>query len=173
MNKAFFFDRDGIVNKRIVGDYVKEISNFEFIPEFFDIFELICTKNYIPILVTNQQGIGKNLMTEEQLIIVHDYMNKNLFDKTGYRFTDIYYCTDLAGSGSSRRKPAPGMLLEAAEKHNIDLPNSIMLGDSKSDIQAGKNAGCINIYIGNPPYELADHCFKDHSDLLQGINSII
>ena len=83
MNKAFFFDRDGIVNKRIIGDYVKEISEFEFIPEFFDIFELICKKGYIPILVTNQQGIGKKLMTEEQLIIVHDYMNKNLLDKTG------------------------------------------------------------------------------------------
>ncbi|MDQ1266151.1 MAG: D-glycero-D-manno-heptose 1,7-bisphosphate phosphatase, partial [Bacteroidota bacterium] len=67
MNKAFFFDRDGIVNHRIIGDYVKNINEFRFKDEFFQIFETVKSQGYLAILVTNQQGIGKGLMTEEDL----------------------------------------------------------------------------------------------------------
>ncbi len=115
MNKAIFFDRDGIVNYRPVGDYVKSPQEFRFLPDFLEFFVFIKKNNYLAIVITNQQGIGKGLMTDEDLSIIHLKMQEDLFNITGYNFDDIYYCPDLALTPSQRRKPNPGMILEAVE----------------------------------------------------------
>jgi D-glycero-D-manno-heptose 1,7-bisphosphate phosphatase len=115
MKRAVFFDRDGIVNIRIVSDYVKKIEEFIFIEDFFDLFSIVKRLGYLAILVTNQQGIGKGLMTSDDLEKVHNFMNEKLQEKTNYKFDAIYYCPDLAQSGSKRRKPNPGMFIEAIE----------------------------------------------------------
>jgi D-glycero-D-manno-heptose 1,7-bisphosphate phosphatase len=147
-NKAFFFDRDGIVNVRLVGDYVKNIDEFEFIPEFFSIFKLIKSLGYLVILITNQQGVGKGLMTNENLEEIHRYMQVKIKQETGFSFDDIFVSTDLADSGSWRRKPNPGMILEAMDKNNIDTHNSWIIGDSPSDAIAGKSVGLSTIFVG-------------------------
>jgi D-glycero-D-manno-heptose 1,7-bisphosphate phosphatase len=173
MNKAFFFDRDGIVNKRIIGDYVKNIEEFDFIPEFFKIFQIIDNNNFLKVLVTNQQGIGKGLMTDNDLSIVHQFMQKELIGKIKTKFDAIYYCPSLVDSNSKFRKPEPGMLLRAAKEQDIDLSSSFMIGDSKSDIVAGKRAGCKTIFINENPFDESDFWFKDHKKLLSSINKII
>lgn len=147
-NKAFFFDRDGIVNRRLIDDYIKSIDEFEFIPAFLNIFRAVKQSNYLAVLVTNQQGIGKGLYSEADLTEIHKYMQDSLLIETNYNFDDIYYCPNLVSDNSECRKPAPGMLKLAAIKHDIDFSVSFMIGDSISDVKAGKAVGCKTILIG-------------------------
>ena len=161
MNKAIFFDRDGIVNKRLIGDYVKNISEFDFNSVFYQILKKVKENNFLAILITNQQGIGKGLMTVEDLTVVHDHMQTVLEDNTGYNFDDIFFSPDLADSGSKTRKPAPGMILKAAEKWDVDLKASYMAGDSLSDIQAGEKAGTKTILINEKKAGEPDLYFHD------------
>lgn len=162
MNKAIFFDRDGVVNYRLVKDYVKSTEEFRFVPDFFEFFSYIKKAGYLAILVTNQQSVGKGIMTEAELCEIFDYMQRETMRVTGFVFDDIYYCTALSSSGSPDRKPNPGMLNKAIEKWNIERRQSWMVGDRGSDAQAGKNAGVRSIIIGNTPAEekaFADFCF--------------
>jgi D-glycero-D-manno-heptose 1,7-bisphosphate phosphatase len=164
MNKVVFFDRDGVVNRRIVGDYVKKIDEFEFMDGFADVFSAIKNAGYMAILVTNQQGIGKGIMSDHDLRVVHEYMQRELKTMTGHQFDDIYYCSHLEGSGSKYRKPAPGMILDAIEKWDVDTASSWMIGDSPKDATAAKKAGVRTILIGNHrPIEMtdADHIFDN------------
>jgi len=148
-NKAFFFDRDGVVNYRIVGNYVRTYEEMIIIPDFLPFFKLIKQKDYLAILVTNQQGIGKGLMTLEDFHKVSIHMQMYLKRTTGYVFDDIFFCPELKSSNSPNRKPEPGMLLQAASKWNIDMGNSWIVGDKDTDIIAGKKAGVKSILIGN------------------------
>lgn len=150
MNKALFLDRDGIINERIIGGYITKPEEFTLIPESLTLFAWAKAHGYLTVIVTNQQGIGKGLMTELDLANVHDYMC-SLLAENGFTPDAIEFCSDLAGTNSSRRKPAPGMLLEAAQKLDIDLSSSWMIGDSISDAQAGKYAGAKTILVGNYP----------------------
>lgn len=145
--KAVFFDRDGVVNFRLVGDYVKNKKEFIFLDDFLLFFKDIKEKNYLAFLVTNQQGVGKKLMTEKELKTLHKYMQKQLAIRTGFAFDDIFYCTSLAAQNDPRRKPAPGMILEALAKWDIDEENSWMIGDSVNDIIAGKSAGLKTVLL--------------------------
>jgi D-glycero-D-manno-heptose 1,7-bisphosphate phosphatase len=168
MHPAFFFDRDGIVNARVMGGYVTDVDDFMFLPDFFPFFEAVKQRGLRAIVVTNQQGIGKGLMTEEDLAIIHAFMQQELQRRTGWAFDDIFFAGELDVSklkyneccgdalyaprppaASVRRKPSPAMLLEAAAKWGIDLANSWMMGDSISDVQAGRAAGCRTILVGD------------------------
>lgn len=147
--KAFFFDRDGVVNYRIVNDYVKSYEEMVIIPDFAAFFKLVKEKGYLAILVTNQQGIGKKILTYEDFNNITIFMQVSLKKLTGYVFDDIYFCPDLQGSNSQFRKPEPGMILQAASKWNINLTNSWLVGDNSTDIIAGKKAGVKTVLIGN------------------------
>ncbi len=160
MRKAIFFDRDGVVNIRIVGEYITKPDEFKFWPDFVRLFKKVKEKGYLAIIITNQQGIGKGLMTSEQLAKTHDFMQQELKKVTAYKFDDIFFCSALAKENHPNRKPNPGMLLEAAEKYDIDLKNSYFIGDSPSDVIAGYRAGCKTIMIGNEkpvPHETDFH----------------
>jgi D-glycero-D-manno-heptose 1,7-bisphosphate phosphatase len=175
-NKAILFDRDGVVNYRIVGDYVKNIDEFCFLPDFLDFFNFIKQNNYLSFLVTNQQGVGKGLMSEDQLSIVHSFMQLELNRITGYCFDDIRYCTKLANSNSFYRKPNPGMLLNVIDKYDIDKSASIMIGDSRSDILAGKAAGLKTILLA-PAFlvmpEEPNFVFKNLYEVKANFNNIL
>ena len=151
MNKALFLDRDGIINERIMGGYVTIPSAFKIIPECLELFKWAKEHGYLTVIVTNQQGIGKGLMTEQDLAKVHAYMCSILAEH-GFTPDAIEYCPDLDGTNSPRRKPAPGMLIDAAKKLDIDLSSSWMIGDSISDAQAGKHAGTKTILVGDYSY---------------------
>lgn len=164
--KAFFFDRDGIVNQRIMCGYVTTPDEFIFFDDFFTLFRAVKQAGFLAILITNQQGIGKGLMTDDDLRQIHRMMQAELIARSGSGFDDIYYCGELSSSSTSRRKPSPAMLLEAIEKHDIDPAPSWLIGDSVSDTTAGKRAGVRTILIG------AEHQGKDIADADYVFNSL-
>lgn len=146
-NKAVFFDRDGIVNHRKINDYIKTIDEFKFIPQFFETFKIVKENNYLALLVTNQQGIGKGLYSITDLAVIHNNMQEKLLQHTGFKFDDIAFCPSLHEVNDFRRKPNPGMLLEFIEKYDLDTENCWMVGDSESDILAAEKAGIKSILI--------------------------
>jgi D-glycero-D-manno-heptose 1,7-bisphosphate phosphatase len=158
-HKAIFFDRDGVVNYRLAKDYVKTTEEFHLLPDFLQFFQEIKQKGYLAILISNQQGVGKGFMTEKDLCVVLNYMQKLLYKLTGFKFDDIFYCIDLADQGSFRRKPNPGMLLEAIDKWGIIPDESWMVGDSPTDAEAGRKAGVNTILLGN--YKINDNFDAD------------
>lgn len=173
MNKCIFFDRDGIINKRKTDDYVLSYDEFFFEEGFFEIFKFIKERGYLAIVITNQQGIGKGLMSETDLEDIHGKMQEDIKAATGYVFDDIFFCGDLAGSGSERRKPEPGMLLEAIAKWGIDPGLSFMIGDSESDVKAANAAGVGAIFIGESPGTEALLSFKGLSEALDHFKKLL
>lgn len=147
--KAVFFDRDGVVNYRIVGEYINSINEFKFIQDFLYLFPKVIVAGFDTMLITNQQGVSKGLMSIDQLKNVLNFMQNQLLNKFGAGFKDLYYCTDLAESGSYYRKPNPGMIVKAINQWNIDIEKSWMVGDSPTDAIAGKKAKLNTILIGN------------------------
>ena len=145
-SRAIFFDRDGVINARILGGYVRHWNEFALSPGVIETLQSIKQRVYLAIIITNQRGVGMGIMTEAALHAVHEELQREMENMAGVRFDDIFYCTD-ADKSSTRRKPSPAMLLEAAEKWNIDLANSWMIGDSMSDIEAGTRAGTKTAYL--------------------------
>ncbi|MBI2794114.1 MAG: HAD-IIIA family hydrolase [Ignavibacteria bacterium] len=149
--KALFLDRDGIINVKADGDYIKVASEFVFIDEILNVLKHAKEMGYLLIMVSNQQGVGKGLMTQNQLEDVNNFMQEQLRGRLGYALDELYVCTDLEGSGSTRRKPAPGMLIEAIE-NNVLTPSACwFIGDNLSDALAGRAAGVQTILIGEFP----------------------
>ncbi len=172
-NKAFFFDRDGIVNVLLPNDYVRNYSEFVFNREFFEIFNRVIQAGFLTFLITNQQGIGKGLMTEEDLLAIHNEMNNEIIQQCGKSFDNIYYCSALESENSPRRKPNPGMLLEAIDRYDIEVNSSFMIGDSIKDAQAAKQAGIKSILIGDYSVADADFVFATLKDFTQSCNRFI
>lgn len=146
-NGAILFDRDGIVNERIIDGYVRRVEEFHFLKPFLNAFKTVKDKGYKTYLITNQQGVGKGLMTEDDLHTIHDHMQASLYNNIGIEFDGIYYCTDLANTGSKRRKPQPGMLLEAIKENNLNIDLCWFIGDSLSDVEAGNRANMNTILV--------------------------
>jgi D-glycero-D-manno-heptose 1,7-bisphosphate phosphatase len=117
-----------------------------------EVLREIKQRGYLAIIITNQRGVGLGLMTEQELHAIHAALQSKMLREAGVQFDDIIFCTD-ADKTSLRRKPSPAMLLEAAEKWNIDLANSWMIGDSMSDIEAGQRAGTKTAYLVTPHSE--------------------
>lgn len=161
---TIFLDRDGVINERPPGDYVKQWDDFKFLPgviESFSIFHKIFKRI---IVITNQQGIGKGLMTASHLNEIHEKM-KSEVEKAGGHIDAVYYCPDLANKVANCRKPNTFMLQQAlVEFPDIQLEKSIMLGDTESDMEFGRNAGIKNIYINsnkqNINKNIYDTCFN-------------
>ncbi len=155
-----FFDRDGIVNRAPVQTrYVERWADFHLQPEFVEALRVVREKGYEAVIVTNQKGVGTGRMTEADLTEIHDNLVKEL-DRQQQGVRDIFVCTDT-DENSPRRKPNPGMLLEAARKHALDLKRSWMIGDNRKDVEAGRRAGCRTVFVGSKSglseadYELA------------------
>ncbi len=146
-NKALFLDRDGTIN--IEKNYVFRIEDFEFIPGIIEIIRSYKNEGFLIFIITNQAGIAKEFYTEKDYNILTNWMLKK-FDEFGTKITKVYHCPhhpDYTGECNCR-KPKPGMILKAIREFNIDPVNSVLIGDKKSDILAGKNAGIgKNLYI--------------------------
>ncbi|MCK5856195.1 MAG: HAD family hydrolase [Bacteroidales bacterium] len=146
---ALFLDRDGVINRRIVADYVKRWEDFEFLPGVLESFPVFAKYFKHIFIITNQQGVGKGMMTAMDLEKIHRQMKQEI-ENTPCKINGIYFCPSLAAENSPRRKPNPGMALEAkSDFPNVDLAKSIMVGDSPSDIEFGINAGMQTIFIGD------------------------
>ena len=151
---TLFLDRDGVINTRLVDDYVKNINEFEFMPGVLDAFRIFAEKFGKIIIVTNQQGVGKGLMTMQDVELVHKFMLKEIENQKG-RVDAIYVCPQLKSDPDNFRKPSPKMAYMAQHDFpEIDLDKSIMIGDMNSDLEFGKNCGMYTVFIGNEPIKI-------------------
>jgi D-glycero-D-manno-heptose 1,7-bisphosphate phosphatase len=148
MNKAVFFDRDGVINARTMGGYIKDWERFRILPNTGELLAKVKSLGYLAIIITNQRGVGVGFMSEAELQAIHEKMQEHFQTNFGVRFDDIFAATD-ADRDSIRRKPNPTMLLEAQSKWNIDMANSWMIGDTETDIAAGISAGVKTAFLHN------------------------
>lgn len=148
-NWTLFLDRDGVINHRLVDDYVKSWDEFRFIDGVQDAIKIFAEKFGRIFVVTNQQGIGKGLMAEDTLIEIHRNMTDEI-KKAGGRIERVYFCPDLKSSGSFYRKPQIGMGLKARKDFpDINFKRAIMAGDTASDMKFGKRLKMKTVLIGD------------------------
>lgn len=146
--KCVFFDRDGIVNKSPgQGRYVTNWRDFHLVPEFAVCLRKVLKAGYRAVIVTNQRGVAKKLMSRADLEDIHKRLKNILRQKYRLTLLDIIYCPHDEHECSCR-KPKPGMLFIMAAKHNLDLGSSWLIGDSLTDVEAGQRAGCRTILVG-------------------------
>lgn len=143
-NRALFLDRDGVIN--VDHGYVSKIENFEFCSGIFEVLKKYQKLGFLLIVVTNQSGIGRGYYSSEDFETVTAW-KLDALEKEEIFIDEVYHCHHDPDSGCGCRKPAPGMLLEACEKFDIDMENSWMIGDKKSDIDAAYNAGVKNTIL--------------------------
>ena len=162
--KAIFLDRDGTINKDC--GFISDVRNFELLPEAAEAIKKINASGYLAIVVTNQPVIARGECTFEELERIHNKMETEL-GKKGAFIDALYFCPHHPDKGFAGerteykcecacRKPAPGMLLQAAKDFNIDIASSYMIGDSEKDVLAGKNAGCKKSFLIDKNRSLLD-----------------
>lgn len=145
---TLFLDRDGVINERRADDYVKNWDEFSFINGALEAVTILSKLFGRIIVVTNQRGVGKGVMSSEELLVIHERMTKEIELNFG-RVDRIYFCTDISDK-SKCRKPNPGMAFQArADFPEICFNRSIMIGDSPSDIIFGEKLGMISCLIVN------------------------
>jgi D-glycero-D-manno-heptose 1,7-bisphosphate phosphatase len=145
MRKAIFLDRDGVINKVILKDdrpfSPRSIAEFELSDDIEQFLARSRQVGFMNIVITNQPDIARGLISWDVVEAMHLFIKKNL------PVDDIFVCPHDDMDNCNCRKPKHGMLLEAAEKWDIDLTNSFLIGDQWKDMEAGKSAGCITILL--------------------------
>lgn len=179
--KAVFLDRDGTINKYV--GFLRNIDEFELLPEAGEAVREINALGYLVIVVSNQPVIARGEVSEKELFQIHNKMETLLGEKGAY-VDAIYYCPhhpDKGYSGErtelkidcSCRKPKPGMILQAARDFNIELSKSWMVGDSEADVMAGKRAGCKTVYLSKERKDIGqDSTFCSLKDFQRFITEI-
>ena len=134
---TLFLDRDGVVNERLPGDYVRCWEEFRFLPGALEALRFFSGYFQYIVLVTNQQGIGKGLMTERDLADIHERMLSGI-RAAGGRLDGIYYCPARSSAAGSCRKPGSARAWQAKRDFpGIDFAHAVMVGDSASDMEFG------------------------------------
>ena len=143
---TLFLDRDGVINHEKKEDYIRNWTEFEFYKESLLALPILAQKFNKIIITTNQKGIGKGLMSVDDLALIHQNMTNKIVELGG-RIDAIYYCPDL-DNASINRKPQPGMAYQAKSTFpEIDFKRSIMVGNRISDMEFGRNAGMHTVYL--------------------------
>ncbi len=139
---TLFLDRDGVINRKLENDYVKNFEEeFEFLPHVRESLEILRKIFQKIIVVTNQQGVGKGFMDEEDVMEIHAKMLYELHQNQMI-IDEIYYCPSLASANDPNRKPEIGMAIQAKDDFaEIDFAKSLIIGDSISDMKFGRDAG--------------------------------
>ena len=172
-NKAFFLDRDGVINAD--HGYVSKPEDFEFLPDVFNACRQIQAAGYLIVIVTNQAGIARGFYSEQDFQALTHWM-LDRFAKENIRITDVEYCPHHPTEGigeynqaCSCRKPEPGMIIRACKKHNIAPEKSVMVGDKPSDIEAARRAGIPNLYAIQGRYGLGQQVVHACENLIDAV----
>ena len=153
---TLFLDRDGVINERTPGDYIKTPSEFRPVEGLGEAMRLLAHKFGRIVVVTNQAGIGKGLMTELELHSVHQKMHA-FVEAEGGRIDRVYHCPHHPDAGCSCRKPATGMAWMAlADFPDIDFEDAWMVGDSVSDMKFAQTLGIRSVLIRGKIEEVAE-----------------
>ena len=152
---ALFLDRDGVINAD--HGYVHRKESIEWIKGIFDLVRWANQKSWWVVVVTNQSGIGRGLYDEADFHYLTDWMHAQ-FQQRQAKIDAVYHCPHHPSQAKATyqidcncRKPKPGMLLRAAHDLTIDLPQSVLVGDNLSDMQAGKSAGLNQLFLLKNP----------------------
>ena len=145
MKQAVFLERDGVINRAIVRDGKpyppKDIDSLEILPGVLKALNTLHKRGFLLIVVTNQPDVARGVTSKFLVEEIHSYLSDSL------PIDEFRTCYHDDNDHCACRKPLPGLLLEAAKEHQIDLKNSYMVGDRWRDIEAGKNAGCMTIFL--------------------------
>jgi len=152
MNKAIFLDRDGTINEEV--NYLKFIKDIRIFPNTIEALRNFKTLGYLNIIITNQSGVARGFLSEEELNNIHSEFRKLLSDDNDGLIDDIFYSPyhpegiiEKYKKDSPDRKPGTGLILKAKEKYNIDLKESYLIGDSLVDMQCAENSGLKKILV--------------------------
>lgn len=150
-------DRDGVINFESE-EYIKSPEEWKAIPGSLEAIAQLNRSGYKVFLVTNQSGVARGYYDLDTLTRIHEKMIFELA-KVGGIITDIFYCAHHPDEHCSCRKPKPGMLYQIEEKYGINLRETFFIGDSYSDIQAAKTAGCMPLLVltGNGQRTIQQH----------------
>jgi D-glycero-D-manno-heptose 1,7-bisphosphate phosphatase len=147
MRRAVFLDRDGTLNRAAApGDYVSAAFELELLDGAATAVALFARAGYLCVVVSNQRGVALGQMTDEDLAAV-DARLRDLVAIGGAELNATYYCTHGLDDGCDCRKPLPGLIMRAARELDIELAASWMVGDSKTDAEAGARAGCRTLRV--------------------------
>ena len=145
-NRAIFLDRDGVINVEV--SYLSDPNDFVFIEGTIQALKILQHKGFFLIIITNQAGIARGYYDEQRLAEIHNKMT-SILKEHNIKLDDIFFCPhhpEFTGPCDCR-KPKPGMILKAANKHHIHLQESYIVGDTLKDIEAGQNAGCKTVLV--------------------------
>ncbi|MEA1916376.1 MAG: D-glycero-beta-D-manno-heptose 1,7-bisphosphate 7-phosphatase [Campylobacterota bacterium] len=145
-SKALFLDRDGVINVEV--NYLHKKEDFVFIDGIFEVCKKYQELGYKIFVVTNQSGIARGYYSEDEFNSLSKWMVEQ-FSTKGITVTKVYHCPHHPDFGTTCkcRKPEPKMLLDAKKDYNIDLKNSVLIGDKSIDIEAAYNAGLRTAYL--------------------------
>ncbi len=159
MTKAFFLDRDGVINQERK-DYVKTLEEFEILEGIGDAIKIIKNHSFLVIVITNQSAINRKLLSIEMLNKIHEKL-KVYLKKNNTSIDKIYFCPHTPFENCECRKPKSGLIMQAINDFNIDISQSIMVGDSKTDIESAESAGCKGILL------------KENQSLLEIVHDLV
>ena len=149
--KAVFFDRDGVLN--IDHGYTHRVEDCALIDGAAEAVRMVNDHGYLAFVVTNQGGIALGLYSEADMQAFHQHLFQRIHDASGGVITDTRFCPhhpkseDPSLQDCTCRKPSPKMILDLAQQHNIDLSQSVMIGDRDTDVEAGQSAGCQTVFF--------------------------
>ena len=165
-NWTLFLDRDGVLNKEKSNNYILNWDEFLFYDGVKEALKILNPLFKTIVVVTNQRGVGKNLMTLNDLNLIHENL-KTEIENSGGRIDKFYFCTDIENT-SQNRKPNPGMALQAKQDfQHINFSQSIMVGNKLSDMEFARNVGMKSVFVATThpettfPHSFIDYRFND------------
>jgi D-glycero-D-manno-heptose 1,7-bisphosphate phosphatase len=139
-------DRDGVINRRVLGGYVTSWEQFEFLPHALPALKLLKENGYASVVISNQAGVGKRLMSVAALeLITHRFLTEVAL--AGGNITQVYYCVHVAEDNCACRKPRSGLIERAQLDYGFAPQDTFFIGDSPEDMEAAANAGCPAILV--------------------------
>lgn len=147
--KAAFLDRDGTINEKPPEhEYVTRIEDFRLLPDAVEGMAQLARCGHALVIVSNQRGVARGQVSRELLEATEEVLQDTL-RRHEAEIAGFYYCPHELDENCECRKPRPGMLLQAGSELALDLRDSWMIGDSPSDVEAGRAAGCRTAYLGD------------------------
>jgi histidinol-phosphate phosphatase family protein len=171
LKRAVFLDRDGtIIRDR---GYLKDPESIELFPGAVETLKALCREGWKLIIVSNQSGVGRGLITLDEMNAVHAKFIR-VMRSHGIEITASYFCTHTPEEECECRKPSIASLEKAAKEHSVDIGQSWMVGDRESDVLCGRNAECSTIWFRTPafevPAELPDHVADSWAEVYEKIS---
>lgn len=171
LKRAVFLDRDGTVIRD--RGYLRDPNGIELMPGAVETLKALCREGWKLIIISNQSGVGRGLITVEEMNAVQTKFIRILRGH-GIEITASYLCTHAPDDQCECRKPAIGALEKASKEHSVDISQSWIVGDRESDILCGRNAECSTIWFRTPEFdvarELPDHVADSWAEVYEKIS---